>query len=227
MPLTNKQAEQVKQQLLQQIVHFPEDKREMIKQQILKMNNQQLEEFLKQNQIAMQQASPKDSTQQTKENQTSPDQPQAPSNQPQTPQCIFCSILKDQIPSYKIDENKDNIAILEINPLSKGHSLVIPKQHAETEKIPANAFTLAKKIAKKIKTKFKPQEIKISSLNTFNHAVVEILPLYGDEKERKKASEDELKKLQDQIKVKPRKKSSSPKRQRNPRSLPKLKPRFP
>ena len=85
----------------------------------------------------------------------------------QTPKCIFCSILSESIPSYKIDENKDSIAILEINPVSKAHALIIPKEHISTsEKIPQTAFSLAKKIVKKIKTKFKPKDVSISSSNS-------------------------------------------------------------
>jgi histidine triad (HIT) family protein len=210
MPLTKEQADQVKKQLLQQLKHFPEDKQEQIKQQILSMNEQQIEQFLAQNQLMTQQ-----------QNQAS--QQQAP---PQGQQCIFCSIIEGKIPSYKIDENKNNIAILEINPLSKGHSLIIPKIHTTQEKIPSNSFTLAKKIAKKIKSKFKPKEVKISSAEIFGHGVVEVLPLYGDEKQPKKAPESELQKLQKQLEKKSRAKSTTT-RKRKPKSLPQLKPRIP
>ena len=201
MTLTPEQANQVKQQLLKQLEHFPEDKRDQIKEQILSMNEKQLEEFIAQNQLAQEQSPPEGQ------------------------QCIFCSILEGKIPTYKIDENKNNIAILEINPLSKGHALIIPKTHTPQEKIPSNAFTFAKKIAKKIKSKFKPREVKILTKTMFNHALVEILPLYGNEKEPKKASEGELKRLQEQLKSKPRKKSAPRKKKTN--SLPKLKPRIP
>ena len=43
--------------------------------------------------------------------------------------CIFCKIIKGEIPSYTIYEN-DNIKVfMDINPIAKGHSLVIPKKH--------------------------------------------------------------------------------------------------
>ena len=216
MPLTKQQADQVKEQLLKQLVNFPEDKREEMKQQILAMGETELEEFLKQNQLAQQ----------------SP--PQAGASQEQ--QCVFCSIIDNKIPSYKIDENKNNIAILEINPLSKGHSLVIPKQHLEAEKIPSNAFTLAKKIAKKIKSKLKPKQVQINTKNMFGHSLIEVLPIYGNETgERKKAPEKDLEKLQEQLKAKPRKKPATKlnskgqviKKKKSTSNLPKLKPRVP
>ena len=43
--------------------------------------------------------------------------------------CIFCKIVKGEIHSYKIYENNKAIAFLDLNPLAKGHALVIPKKH--------------------------------------------------------------------------------------------------
>ncbi|KAL0230474.1 hypothetical protein PCE1_004033 [Barthelona sp. PCE] len=46
--------------------------------------------------------------------------------------CIFCKIIEGQIPSYKVFENDEVFAFLDINPLKRGHMLVIPKVHSET-----------------------------------------------------------------------------------------------
>jgi len=43
--------------------------------------------------------------------------------------CIFCKIVNGTIPSSKVYEDADFIAILDINPVSKGHILVLPKKH--------------------------------------------------------------------------------------------------
>ena len=45
--------------------------------------------------------------------------------------CIFCKIIKGEIPSFKIAETAKTFAFMDIGPLSKGHCLVIPKEHAE------------------------------------------------------------------------------------------------
>ncbi|EKD14196.1 HIT domain protein [Drepanopeziza brunnea f. sp. 'multigermtubi' MB_m1] len=45
--------------------------------------------------------------------------------------CIFCKIVKGDIPSFKLFESDKVFAFLDINPLSKGHALVIPKFHGE------------------------------------------------------------------------------------------------
>ena len=45
--------------------------------------------------------------------------------------CIFCKIIKGEIPAEKIFENEEILAFLDINPVNPGHSLVIPKKHFE------------------------------------------------------------------------------------------------
>ncbi len=49
-----------------------------------------------------------------------------------TEDCVFCKIIDGEIPSYKVYEDENMIAILDANPVSKGHTLVIPKNHVET-----------------------------------------------------------------------------------------------
>ncbi|KKR08585.1 MAG: Histidine triad family protein [Parcubacteria group bacterium GW2011_GWC2_39_14] len=43
--------------------------------------------------------------------------------------CIFCNIVKGEIPSYKVYEDDNFLAFLDIRPLNIGHTLVIPKRH--------------------------------------------------------------------------------------------------
>jgi len=43
--------------------------------------------------------------------------------------CIFCKIISNELPSYKIYEDDYTIAILDINPINPGHVLVLPKVH--------------------------------------------------------------------------------------------------
>jgi histidine triad (HIT) family protein len=46
--------------------------------------------------------------------------------------CIFCKIVDGRIPATKVLEDDHSIAFLDIGPLAKGHTLLIPKAHAET-----------------------------------------------------------------------------------------------
>jgi histidine triad (HIT) family protein len=43
--------------------------------------------------------------------------------------CIFCRIIRGEIPSYKIYEDERTLAFLDINPSAPGHTLIIPKAH--------------------------------------------------------------------------------------------------
>ena len=45
--------------------------------------------------------------------------------------CVFCAIAEGEIPSFKVYEDDLVLAYLDINPVSKGHTLVIPKAHTE------------------------------------------------------------------------------------------------
>ncbi|KAJ1735267.1 Adenosine 5'-monophosphoramidase [Coemansia biformis] len=67
-------------------------------------------------------------------------------------ECIFCRIIKGEIPSVKLLETPTTFAFLDIGPLSEGHALVIPKYHAEKlhqlpDEFLADTLPVAKKIA--------------------------------------------------------------------------------
>ena len=65
--------------------------------------------------------------------------------------CIFCKIVTGDIPSIKIYEDDLVFAFMDINPVSEGHALVIPKQHAENLwEIPETALSAVHKASKKI-----------------------------------------------------------------------------
>jgi histidine triad (HIT) family protein len=51
------------------------------------------------------------------------------SHPPHDPQCIFCKIVHGTIPSAKILETAEAIAFLDINPVNRGHTLIVPKGH--------------------------------------------------------------------------------------------------
>ena len=45
--------------------------------------------------------------------------------------CIFCKIIRGEIPCYKVLEDADVLALMDVNPIAPGHVLVIPKHHAK------------------------------------------------------------------------------------------------
>ena len=68
---------------------------------------------------------------------------------------IFTEIINGQIPSYKIAENKDFIAFLDLTPIRRGHTLVVPKLQVDyiydlSDKILSDLIVFSKIVAKKI-----------------------------------------------------------------------------
>ena len=71
------------------------------------------------------------------------------------PNCIFCKIVKGEIPCAKVYENHKYMAFLDITPVNPGHTLVIPKEHYEDllaapDEILDGMLNDAKKIAKAV-----------------------------------------------------------------------------
>jgi histidine triad (HIT) family protein len=64
--------------------------------------------------------------------------------------CIFCKIIAGQVPSTRVYEDDDVLAFMDINPVAKGHTLVVPKAHHrdQLDTPPAVLATLAERIAK-------------------------------------------------------------------------------
>ncbi|MAJ97259.1 MAG: HIT family protein [Parcubacteria group bacterium] len=56
-------------------------------------------------------------------------------------ECIFCKIVRDELPSYKVYENETVLAFMDIHPIRPGHLLVVPKVHEPNfEKLPIEVY---------------------------------------------------------------------------------------
>ena len=86
------------------------------------------------------------------------------------PDCIFCKIVANQIPSTRIAEDDKTIAFMDINPAADGHVLIIPRCHA------ANIFEIcendlsatvicAAKVAKAVQRAFQPDGVSMIQAN--------------------------------------------------------------
>lgn len=65
--------------------------------------------------------------------------------------CVFCKIIRGEIPSSKVFENEKVFAFLDINPVSKGHTLVVPKaHHGGFSEIPADLLAEMGKVLQRI-----------------------------------------------------------------------------
>src|SRR3954470_22693058 len=108
------------------------------------------------------------------------------------PDCIFCKIVSGEIPSHKIEEDDKTLAFMDINPWTRGHSLVIPKEHSRNI-YDANADDLAaahipaQRIAQRMREQLNRGGINIvqppepAAMQTVFHTHVHVIPRYSDD----------------------------------------------
>ncbi len=178
MVLTHEQISEIKEQLRTQVQHLPLQQKEKALQQIDLMPPESLEAFVNQ--------------QREKNHGKNSDK------------TVFRMIVDGEIESVKIDENSSAIAVLDITPASPGHTIVIPKNPVSDAKyLPVPAFSLAKKIARKIAGKLKSSSVSILTENKFNEVIIVLLPSYDKkislESTRVKSSIEELEELAKKI----------------------------
>ena len=105
--------------------------------------------------------------------------------------CIFCKILDNEIPSYKIYEDKNVLAFLDITQGTKGHTLIIPKKHIKNiyeldEETASKIFKIVPKIANALKVAFNPIGLNIVNnndqpLQSVFHFHIHLIPRYKDD----------------------------------------------
>ena len=122
--------------------------------------------------------------------------------------CIFCKIVKGDIPSKKLYEDEDFLVILDLQPATKGHALILPKEHAEnlyvlSQETASKALILAKKMAVKMVEKLHCDGLNLVQNNgeiagqTVNHFHIHVIPRYLNDGQNIKctpgsASQEEL-----------------------------------
>ncbi|MCQ4259184.1 HIT family protein [Stutzerimonas stutzeri] len=128
------------------------------------------------------------------------------------PQNIFAQIIRGDAPCYRLYEDDDVLAFLDVFPQSYGHALVIPKRSAacnildvDTEAL-CKVMTVAQKLTRVIVDELKPEGVQIAQFNgapagqTVFHIHVHIVPRYSGESlgihAAGKAEPAELEKLQ-------------------------------
>src|SRR3989338_4173805 len=98
--------------------------------------------------------------------------------------CIFCKIVKGEIPTEKIYEDKDILAFLDINPVNYGHTLVIPKEHSKmmvdtSDEILSKVFLKSKELMKVIKEVMKSDYVALAVVGVdVPHFHVHLVPRY-------------------------------------------------
>lgn len=96
---------------------------------------------------------------------------------------IFTKIVNGEIPSFKIAETDNFLAFLDVMPLRKGHTLVIPKKQVDyiydlDDNILSELFVFSKKVAKKIEAKISCKRIGVSVIGLeVPHAHIHLIPI--------------------------------------------------
>jgi diadenosine tetraphosphate (Ap4A) HIT family hydrolase len=100
--------------------------------------------------------------------------------------CIFCKIAREEIPAVKVWEDKEHIAVLDINPNTEGMTLVITKEHYDSDAtdMPDGDYKelmiAAKKVAKLLEQKLKVKRVAIVMEGLgVNHVHIKLYPIYG------------------------------------------------
>jgi histidine triad (HIT) family protein len=118
--------------------------------------------------------------------------------------CIFCKIIKGEIPAYKVYEDDGFLAFLDINPLNPGHTLIIPKKHYrwvwDVDNV-GEYFEVVRKVVRALQKALKTEFVVsgIGGTDVF-HAHIHVIPRFDDDghgewldsKKRSKMSNEEL-----------------------------------
>jgi len=98
--------------------------------------------------------------------------------------CIFCKIVKGEINSSKVFEDKKFLVFLDIKPVNYGHLLIIPKEHIvwmkeADDKIISDIYKLAKKMMLALKKSLKCDYVQLSVVgNEVPHFHIHLIPRY-------------------------------------------------
>jgi len=123
---------------------------------------------------------------------------------------IFTKIIKREIPAYIIEENEEFIAFLDVFPLAKGHTLVIPKKQVDyifdlDEETHSKLWKFAKQVSVKVNSAIECKRVGVAVIGLeVPHAHIHLVPLNNVEdinfsRQKLKLSESELVEIQQQI----------------------------
>ena len=131
--------------------------------------------------------------------------------------CIFCKLANGIFPTNFIYEDDDFKVILDADPATKGHSLVLPKSHAKNlleldDALAAKAIVVAKKVAAQMISKLGCAGINIVQNNgeaagqTVNHFHIHVIPRYEDDEDKtmcgwshQKFTDEEIQKIKNDL----------------------------
>ena len=106
--------------------------------------------------------------------------------------CIFCAIVAGDAPAFVLDEDEHTLSCMDINPATRGHSLVIPKRHSrdllEIEPVDLERTNVAaQKLVNRIRPTLRPDGFNLinacgpAAWQTVFHFHIHVIPRYSDD----------------------------------------------
>jgi histidine triad (HIT) family protein len=108
------------------------------------------------------------------------------------PDCLFCKIVAGELPSQRIDENQRTVAFMDISPATRGHALVVPRNHAanlleaDPEDVAAVAVA-AQRLARRVTERLGADGVNLinscgaAAWQTVFHLHMHVIPRYADD----------------------------------------------
>ncbi len=99
--------------------------------------------------------------------------------------CLFCRLVRGDLPSYRVYEDDNFVVLLTIHPVNPGHAMVVPKEHIGSfyeveDALYTPMMLLVKRMARAIKGVFAPLQVVMETSGVGNrHVHVHVLPVYG------------------------------------------------
>ena len=115
--------------------------------------------------------------------------------------CVFCGIIEENIPSHKVYETDEVVAFLDANPVTRGHTLVVPKRHVEDIHGTSDMsymYDAVVKVADAVKSAFEPEGVQITQNNgeaagqEVFHMHFHVTPVYSSEDIQVEVDREEL-----------------------------------
>ena len=106
--------------------------------------------------------------------------------------CLFCKIVAGEVPAQIVDSDEHTVAFMDINPATRGHALVIPRQHSAdlmevSDSDLANTFLAARRLARRMEEVLSPAGYNLlnscrpAAWQTIFHFHVHVIPRYDDD----------------------------------------------
>jgi histidine triad (HIT) family protein len=106
--------------------------------------------------------------------------------------CLFCGIVAGDVPAQIVDSDEHTVAFMDINPATKGHALVVPRQHSGdlmevSEEDLAHTMAAARRLARRMDETLEPDgfnllnSVRPAAWQTVFHYHVHVIPRYDDD----------------------------------------------